>query len=88
MYKRQHTGIAASASGDGQVILKVVSVDIPTDAATNTANISDIETINADAGSELVLQLVSQLQNEYGVFINRELAARILNPAAGGVAQY
>ncbi|WP_137156116.1 peptidylprolyl isomerase [Rhizobium sp. FKL33] len=69
---------AAGADGQSQIVLKVTDVQNtpPTDALEN--NSEQIKQAAARAGDDFLDQLVSELQAEYGVSVNRTLANQLM----------
>ncbi|WP_422369961.1 SurA N-terminal domain-containing protein [Hoeflea sp.] len=71
--------VANDASGDNKILMKVTSVN---DAASATADsVSDQQRsqIAQQIADDILDQTVAQLQSEYGVSVNRELAERALS---------
>ncbi|WP_420409279.1 SurA N-terminal domain-containing protein [Hoeflea sp.] len=71
--------VANDASGDNKILMKVTSVN---DASTTTADSASEEQRNQIAeqiANDILDQAVAQLQSEYGVSVNRELAERALS---------
>ncbi|MEQ8307669.1 MAG: SurA N-terminal domain-containing protein [Hoeflea sp.] len=73
------TAVANDASGENKILMKVTSVN---DASSTTAaSVSDQQRIQIaqQIADDILDQAVAQLQSEYGVSVNRELAERALS---------
>lgn len=70
--------VTHAAGGDGQIVLQVTDVnDAPqADALDNSAD--QIKRIGASVGEDIFSQMVYQLQSEYGVTFNRQLANQLM----------
>lgn len=79
------TGLALDATGNNQIILKVVGKNVPGTLGNDEALEQDAMNMSLSTGNEIANQLVVRLQNEYGATVNRELATRLLSQSAGGL---
>lgn len=78
-------GVALDATGDNQILMKIVGRNVPLEAQDPQMLAQDKDNINASSSNEIATQLVVRLQNEYGASINRDLATRLLSQNTGGM---
>ncbi len=74
-----HTGIVTAPSGDAQVIFKVTEVFEPIGADAAAVPEEDKEAFSSAVADDLVDQLVSRLQSEYGVVVNNTAIQQALS---------
>jgi len=69
---------AASADGEGQILLKVTEVNEQPTTDVLANDDAEIKAIAGAAGDDILDQMVSELQTQYGVSINRTLAEQAM----------
>ena len=74
-----HTGIVTSPSGDAQVLFRVTEVFEPVGADADSVPETDREAFASAVADDLVDQLVSRLQSEYGVVVNNTAIQQALS---------
>lgn len=72
------TAIAKDATGENEVLLKVVAVNVPDVNLDDDISQETATTIGLSSSQEIMGQMIAKLQNQYGVSINRGLAQQAL----------
>lgn len=72
------TAIAKDATGENEVLLKVVAVNVPDVNLDDDKSQETATTIGLSSSQEIMGQMIAKLQNQYGVSINRGLAQQAL----------
>jgi peptidyl-prolyl cis-trans isomerase D len=70
--------VANDASGDNKILLKVTSVNDASGTTADSVSVEQRSRISQQIADDILDQAVAQLQAEYGVSVNRELAERAL----------
>ncbi|WP_394689429.1 SurA N-terminal domain-containing protein [Hoeflea sp.] len=70
--------VANDSSGDNKILIKVTSVNDASGTSADTVSKEQRDQISQQIADDILDQAVAQLQSEYGVSVNRELAERAL----------
>lgn len=72
------TAIAKDATGENEVLLKVVGVTIPEANLEEDTALQVAQSVSAANADEIMRQMIAKIQNQYGVVVNRGLAQQAL----------
>jgi peptidyl-prolyl cis-trans isomerase D len=70
--------VANDTSGDNKILIKVTSVNDASGTTADSVSPEQRDQISQQIADDILDQAVAQLQSEYGVSVNRELAERAL----------
>ncbi|MEP2978743.1 MAG: peptidylprolyl isomerase, partial [Lentilitoribacter sp.] len=72
------TAIAKDATGENEVLMKVVAVTIPEVNLEEDVALQVAQSVSAANAEEIMSQMIAKIQNQYGVVVNRGLAQQAL----------